>query len=525
MSSTEIDNLSLSESESPQIPTSLTNESTTSLSYTAPMQLPQPPENPANTVPSKTLWMGDVESWWDEDFVANLWSQLNKRVSVKVIKPKSNLLKYQLAKSNEANHSGYCFIEFETPNDAQDALSLNGTNIPGQGNKTFRLNWASGATLDSEVAQTPEYSLFVGDLSPVTTEAHLLALFQTHFNSIKTVRVMTNPATGLSRCFGFVRFSNEDDRQKALLDMNGKWLGGRQIRVALATPKHQNVNGFNKVQNSHSDQPPMSMDSNDMFHGPPLGYYPFNNQNNDQVFNDPNNTTVFIGGLANGINDDTLATLFEPFGEIVNIKIPQGKGCGFVRFVDRKSAESAIQNMQGFVIAGSRIRLSWGRSNNRMNMRRPQQQHQIPPMSGMFDYQQQMMNGPPLSGQIPSAGNSNPALVNIPPPYIYDPYFASNIPSSIPNMDGTGINRSQPFPPGLVMEGGLDQMNMSPQQFPPPLDKGYMYLPPQNFPNVMGNFQNYEQQQLYHQQQQQQHVQQQQSDDVNNDNNNGDNEN
>lgn len=79
---------------------------------------------------------------------------------------------------------------------------------------------------------------------------------------------------------------------------------------------------------------------------------------------------------------------FAPFGEVVYTKIPPGKGCGFVQFVHRQSAEMAIAQMNGFLIGefgvdpspnfnpcvpppplmssrssgGSRVRLSWGRS-------------------------------------------------------------------------------------------------------------------------------------------------------------------
>lgn len=389
--------------ESP--PTKNDNSSSTSLPsdfLTASVPLPQPPENPANTVPSKTLWMGDLEAWWDENFIAELWNKLDKHVEVKVIKPKHSLLMHQLAKTNGqgiVNHSGYCFIEFDSPEKATDALSLNGTLIPDTNNKSFRLNWASAATLDSQIAQTPEFSLFVGDLSATTTEAHLLALFQSHFNSIKTVRVMTDPSSGLSRCFGFVRFSNDDDRKRALVEMNGKWLGGRQIRVALASPKHQNMkNNNNNFQNPNQYNNFNDNNQIDLMNSqiPQMGFYqPYNqplindsnntnNSNNDNSIstdlttimsmnsNDPNNTTVFVGGLANGLYEDALAALFEPFGTIKSIKVPQGKGCGFVRFANRIDAERAIEGMQGFVIGGSRVRLSWGRPNIKNHMRQQQ---------------------------------------------------------------------------------------------------------------------------------------------------------
>lgn len=46
----------------------------------------------------------------------------------------------------------------------------------------------------------------------------------------------------------------------------------------------------------------------------------------------------------------------------LQVKVPVGKHCGFVQFVRKADAERAIEKMQGFPIGGSRIRLSWGRS-------------------------------------------------------------------------------------------------------------------------------------------------------------------
>jgi len=77
---------------------------------------------------------------------------------------------------------------------------------------------------------------------------------------------------------------------------------------------------------------------------------------------DPNNTTVFVGGLSSLISESTLRRYFEHFGEITYVKIPPGKGCGFVQYVRKQDAENAIQRMNGFPILNSKIRLSWGRS-------------------------------------------------------------------------------------------------------------------------------------------------------------------
>ncbi|KAK4685177.1 hypothetical protein P7C73_g4985, partial [Tremellales sp. Uapishka_1] len=79
---------------------------------------------------------------------------------------------------------------------------------------------------------------------------------------------------------------------------------------------------------------------------------------------DPNNTTVFVGGLSSLVGEETLKSFFQPFGEITYVKIPPGKGCGFVQFVHKEAATRSIERMQGFPVGGTRIRLSWGRSQS-----------------------------------------------------------------------------------------------------------------------------------------------------------------
>lgn len=88
-------------------------------------------------------------------------------------------------------------------------------------------------------------------------------------------------------------------------------------------------------------------------------------------FTDPNNTTVFVGGLSGYVTEDELRSFFQGFGEITYVKIPPGKGCGFVQFVHRHAAEMAINQMQGYPIGNSRVRLSWGRSQNNSGVGTP----------------------------------------------------------------------------------------------------------------------------------------------------------
>ncbi|KAJ7898717.1 hypothetical protein B0H13DRAFT_1623055 [Mycena leptocephala] len=145
---------------------------------------------------------------------------------------------------------------------------------------------------------------------------------------------MLDPLTGTNRGYGFVRFGEEADQQRALVEMHGLYCLSRPMRISPATPKSKTsqVHGIfgtligpNWVQLSSTD---------------------------------PYNTTVFVGGLSPLVGEDTLKTFFVPFGEIHYVKVPIGKRCGFVQFVRKVDAQKAIEKMQGFPIGGSRIRLS-----------------------------------------------------------------------------------------------------------------------------------------------------------------------
>ncbi|KAI1435393.1 hypothetical protein GGR50DRAFT_330265 [Xylaria sp. CBS 124048] len=285
-------------------------------------------------------------------------------------------------------NAGYCFVEFATPEGAQKALQLNGTPIPNT-DRAFRLNWASGGGLvDRRDDRSPEYSIFVGDLGHEVNEFVLVALFQARFPSCKSAKIMTDQQTGQSRGYGFVRFSSEDDQQRALTEMQGVYCGNRPMRVSPATPKNRGHQA-NLYGGAQQMVPPPQAPHHAGMGGAPwmaqpqqnFAYQPagtFNPMTMNQ-FTDPNNTTVFVGGLSGYVTEDELRSFFQGFGEITYVKIPPGKGCGFVQFVHRHAAEMAINQMQGYPIGNSRVRLSWGRSQNNSGVGTPYRPAPPPP--------------------------------------------------------------------------------------------------------------------------------------------------
>ncbi|KFL62161.1 uncharacterized protein TERG_12361 [Trichophyton rubrum CBS 118892] len=195
---------------------------------------------------------------------------------------------------------------------------------------------------------------------------------RSRFPSCKSAKIMTDPITGLSRGYGFVRFSDETDQQRALSEMQGVYCGNRPMRISTATPKNKGPAGpGGPAHMGVPGGPPGGMYPPSMGGaggppgpgGPQMGYYGAAPQPMNQ-FTDPNNTTVFVGGLSGYVTEDELRSFFQGFGEITYVKIPPGKGCGFVQFVQRHAAEMAINQMQGYPIGNSRVRLSWGRSQN-----------------------------------------------------------------------------------------------------------------------------------------------------------------
>ncbi|ORX60611.1 RNA-binding domain-containing protein [Hesseltinella vesiculosa] len=394
--------------------------------------------------------MGDLEPWMDEPFLRQLWTSIGEAVIVKLIRDK------------RTNSSlGYAFIGFPSPVAAQRALAtVHGTKMP-KSQRNFRLNWAAGGgILDKKEERAPEYSLFVGDLSNDVDETYLLAMFRQRYASCHSAKVMTDPISGLSRGYGFVRFHDPQEQLMALTEMNGVVCGQRHIRISLATPK-TNANAAAHLATSPAMSPPDSVyhPSTTMpsFHSPmpylsphlsptlssspPSALLPPPSDSANQVARyfqlalqapalvqqptDPSNTTVFIGGLSTPISEEELLQYFNPFGEITYVKIPPGKGCGFVQYISRASAETAIERMNGFQIGQSRIRLSWGRS-----------QHDKMPTSTNSLSNTLLMSAPSAStsSSSTSTNNDHPLLGNPPHPSSFHPYaYASTHPPPVPN--------------------------------------------------------------------------------------------
>lgn len=79
-------------------------------------------------------------------------------------------------------------------------------------------------------------NLFVGSLPYSTTDDDLKAHFE-QAGTVVSARVITERETGRSKGFGFVEMGSEEDAKKAIEELNGKELGGRELVVNEARPR------------------------------------------------------------------------------------------------------------------------------------------------------------------------------------------------------------------------------------------------------------------------------------------------
>lgn len=267
----------------------------------------------------KTLWMGDIQMNWDENFITSLFATGVEQPIIKLIRDKVT-----------GYPAGYCFLEFPTQGGAQAVLeAFNGQPIANTMQR-FRLNWG-GAGRRAETGD--DHSIFVGDLAPDVNDEVLLNTFTARFASIRGAKVVMDPVTRMSKGFGFVRFGSKEEADQALQTMNGVYCSSRPMRVSVATDRSGKARMGGGIGQQYGNEDDMS-----------------------------NNTTVFIGGLDASTSDEDLRARFSPFGDIVSIKVPPGRGCGFVQYASKESAETAIAQMNGTTIGNAKVRCAWGRA-------------------------------------------------------------------------------------------------------------------------------------------------------------------
>ncbi|KAL8205629.1 hypothetical protein R6Q57_009180 [Mikania cordata] len=280
---------------------------------------------PASSDEIRSLWIGDLQYWMDESYITNCFYNTGEVMTVKIIRNKQT-----------GQPEGYGFVEFRSRAGAENALlTYNGTLMPST-EQNFRLNWATLSAGEKRNDDTPDYTIFVGDLAADVSDYILQETFKSVYPSVKGAKVVTDRTTGRTKGYGFVRFGDESEQIRAMSEMNGVLCSSRPMRIGPAATKPGAGGGMQKAS--------------------------YQSAQGSQGESDPNNTTIFVGGLDPSVSDEALRQVFGQFGELIHVKIPIGKRCGFVQFANRQCAEQALSRLNGTELGGQNVRLSWGRS-------------------------------------------------------------------------------------------------------------------------------------------------------------------
>ncbi|XP_029427781.1 tRNA selenocysteine 1-associated protein 1 isoform X2 [Rhinatrema bivittatum] len=183
----------------------------------------------------------------NENFITRAFATMGHLVqSVKIIRNKTT-----------GNPSGYCFVEFPNQDTAEKCLhKVHSKFIPGATPpKRFKLNYA---TYGRHPDNSPEYSVFVTHLSYDVDDSMLYEFFVKDYPSCKGGTVVLDEF-GTSKGFGFVKFSDESEQKKALIEcQNAIGLGTKPILLNVALPKSSRMKPpgeeYNSQVNSYYQQ-------------------------------------------------------------------------------------------------------------------------------------------------------------------------------------------------------------------------------------------------------------------------------
>ena len=107
---------------------------------------------------------------------------------------------------------GYGFLIFSSKEEAENALDILSGKIMPKANKFFKLNHAAFNNRKNE----NEHSIYVCDLDPSITPEKLASFFKKDYKSVINAKIIIDPMTKISRGYGFVIFSDEKEKEKAM---------------------------------------------------------------------------------------------------------------------------------------------------------------------------------------------------------------------------------------------------------------------------------------------------------------------
>lgn len=190
--------------------------------------------------------------------------------------------------------------------------------------------------------------LFVGNLPQRLCFPELEDLF-TPFGTIVSAELMTDPATGRSRCFGFVEMESADAAQAAVTALHGSELDGQVLSVNEAKPSR----GMPTPRNAGDRPVSTQTERPSSFSGRTGG------------------VRLFVGNLPYSVKAAELEQLFSEAGKVTSVSLVndrstgQFKGFAFIEMESKDEAAAAIKRFDGQEALGRNLKVNEARPPER----------------------------------------------------------------------------------------------------------------------------------------------------------------
>jgi polyadenylate-binding protein len=322
-------------------------------------------------------------------FIKNLDKSVDTRTLHDTFSQFGNILSCKVAMDEHANSRGFGFVQFETAEEANEAMSkVNGMLL--QDKKLFVGPFIPRSERESTNGERRFTNCYVKNFPESVSDADFEASFKKH-GEVTSSKVMRKD-DGTSRCFGFVNFKEADHAKSAVEAMNGvKVFGGeKELYVGRAEKESERKDKLKKKY----DQIRMER------------------LKNNQLVN------LYIKNLDDTIDDERLRNTFTNFGTITSAKVMRdkdrpevSKGFGFVCFSSPEEATRAVTAMNGNMVGSKPIYVALHQPIEiRRQMQAAQGQGRAPMLprfqvaSGVGGMPMPMAQMPGFAGQRPGPG-------------------------------------------------------------------------------------------------------------------------
>uniref|UniRef100_A0A8C1HN61 Polyadenylate-binding protein n=1 Tax=Cyprinus carpio carpio TaxID=630221 RepID=A0A8C1HN61_CYPCA len=258
-------------------------------------------------------------------FIKNLDKSIDNKALYDTFSAFGNILSCKVV-CDENGSKGYGFVHFETHEAAERAIEkMNGMLLNDR--KVFVGRFKSRKEREAEMgARAKEFTnVYIKNFGEDMDDEKLKEVFS-KFGPALSIRVMTDDG-GKSRGFGFVSFERHEDAQKAVDEMNGKELNGKQVYVGRAQKKGERQTELKRKFEQ------MKQDRMTRYQG----------------------VNLYVKNLDDGLDDERLRKEFSPFGTITSAKVMmeggRSRGFGFVCFSSPEEATKAVTEMNGRIVA------------------------------------------------------------------------------------------------------------------------------------------------------------------------------